>query len=70
MKNNKIVLQIPLEGAICGAFDIAFNNSGFESRTEYIRSLIMKDYNSIAVHYSECGSEPESYIISHVEIKD
>lgn len=69
-KDDKIILQVPLQGHIEKAFQIAFTNSGLESRTEYIRYLIKKDYNLIAAHYSPYGSEPEQYEINDEDIKD
>lgn len=67
---DKILLQIPLKGRIYRCFDIAFHNSGLESRTEYIRSLIQKDYNAIAGSYSFFGQEPEDYELQDEDIKD
>lgn len=64
------ILQIPLKGAILKAFDFAFQNSGFESRTEYVRSLIMNDYNNVIVHHTPYGSENGSYEINESQIKD
>lgn len=67
---NEIILQVPLRGPICSCFDVAFENSGMSSRTEYIRHLIKQDYNNIAVHYSRYGSNPSQYELQDEDIKD
>lgn len=48
MKSNKeIILQVPLKGTIADMFEDIFNASGLESRTEYIRLLISKEYTDV-----------------------
>jgi len=69
-EKNEMLLQVPLKGAIYNCFDMAFQNSGLSSRTEYIRHLIKQDYNRMAVHYSAHGSGPSQYELQDEDIKD
>ena len=44
MSDKEILLQVPLKGVIARMFEEAFEQSGLESRTEYIRTLIREDW--------------------------
>lgn len=49
MENNKeILLQVPLKGEIANMFEKLFLDSHLESRTEYVRLLISKEYTNVS----------------------
>jgi metal-responsive CopG/Arc/MetJ family transcriptional regulator len=41
---KKIVLQVPLEDGILDQFDFIFEKSGFKSKTEFVRFLIITHF--------------------------
>ena len=45
MSNEKVILQIPLKGLVLEAFDVVFEKSGLENKSDYVRGLIMREYN-------------------------
>jgi hypothetical protein len=67
-KDEKIILQVPLKGQILRAFEHGFYNSGLESKTEYIRSLIRNDFNHILPAYT-CVNEEKDLLPEDI-IKD
>jgi DNA mismatch repair ATPase MutS len=43
-EQKEMILTVPLKGNSCRMFELCFAKSPFESRTEYIRHLIHKEY--------------------------